>query len=433
MEWEHKMADSLQNPFGSLISQISNLAAQRQSPETAKLQFDLQQKLAQQVREGLATDYLATADFTRSPAQSLRMLGSILNNPDLIRSSLDVQMKTDAFELDKKRLADLQTAIESGDQSRIAGAAAGAGQQGLAIETLEQQGRERRGLALGRAVAGGERGAILEAAGTAGERELLQAGAAQTLLSPEEKGLQSLGLQEKQSLIDQRKQDILESEARIRKMQAEIEGGGRGKPITQTAKANFIRGLKKDVESNVGIKAYKQSARYIGLINTIVDDLNKRISSGESINRIATDQGVINLWNRVQEPGSVTRIEEFRTTAQGEPIVNRLSALIQKIKSGGAGITVESMNEIKRLANIVGKSLTDDANVDVAAYRQIAKETLPDADDDVLNAIARPFSTTDYAQDTGIDEATGSQAAPAANPEADKAKNYIKSLGIPVQ
>lgn len=200
-----------------------------------------------------------------------------------------------------------------------------------------------------------------------------------------------------QSLIDERKQSIIESQAKTRKLLNEAQTATASKPITQTAKAGFLRQMKKDVENNVSIKAYNQAARYIGLINTIVDDINAKVKKGDlAPNRIATDQAVINLWNRVQEPGSVTRIEEFRTTAQGEPFINRLSALIQKIKSGGAGITLESMSEIKRLANIVGSQLTKDANIDVESYRQLTKEALPGIEENSLDSIARRFSDKDY-------------------------------------
>lgn len=232
-----------------------------------------------------------------------------------------------------------------------------------------------------------------------------------------------------QSLIDERKQSILESQARTRKLLNEAATAGQGKPITQTAKAGFLRQMKKDVESNVSIKAYNQAARYVGLINTVVDDINNRIKSGElAPNRIATDQFVINLWNRVQEPGSVTRIEEFRTTAQGEPIINRLSGLIQKIKSGGAGITVESMNEIKRLANIVGEQLTKDANIDVESYRQLTKEALPGIDENSLDSVARRFSDKDYTR-IGDDESKESGALPTDQPITgpNRYKNYIRN------
>lgn len=232
-----------------------------------------------------------------------------------------------------------------------------------------------------------------------------------------------------QSLIDERKQSIIESQARTRKLLNEAATAGQGKPITQTAKAEFLRQMKKDVESNVNIKAYNQAARYVGLINTVVDDINNRIKSGElAPNRIATDQFVINLWNRVQEPGSVTRIEEFRTTAQGEPIINRLSGLIQKIKSGGAGITVESMNEIKRLANIVGGQLTKDANIDVESYRQLTKEALPGIDENSLDSVARRFSDKDYTR-IGDDESKESGALPTDQPITgpNRYRDYIRN------
>lgn len=250
-----------------------------------------------------------------------------------------------------------------------------------------------------------------------------------TKLKLPEKTTKTMSTPLEQSLIDERKQSIIESQARTRKLLNEAATAGQGKPITQTAKAGFLRQMKKDVESNVSIKAYNQAARYVGLINTVVDDINNRIKSGElAPNRIATDQFVLNLWNRVQEPGSVTRIEEFRTTAQGEPIINRLSGLIQKIKSGGAGITIESMNEIKRLANIVGSQLTKDANIDVESYRQLTKEALPGIDENSLDSVARRFSDKDYTR-IADDESKESGTLPADQPTTgpNRYKDYIRN------
>lgn len=383
------MADAL-NPFSSLTEQINLIAQQRNSPQAAQAQFDIQNAIAEQTRRNLANEFLATADFSRDPAGSMRTLGALLNDTGMMKASMDVMLKQRAFEDQQKQLAELQR-----QQTEIGQAAAGFAQEGL--DPTEQASLYAKQLSLPGVVIQSQPGV-----GQLVRPELPSLPSGAEGLTPEGKQAQTLKLQGLQTEIDDRKQGILESRARTAKLLAEAQNAGKSKPITQTAKANFLRGISRDVQGNPTIKSYKEAARYVSLINTVVDDVNKRIQSGDtSPNRIGTDQAVINLWNRVQEPGSVTRIEEFRTTKEGEPLVNRLNQLVQQVKSGGAGVTIESINEIRRLANIIAKTLTDDANLEVEGYRQILKEGIPDVDEKTFDAVARKFSEIDYTPGNG--------------------------------
>lgn len=406
------MADSLQNPFGGLIGQIQGLAQQKQSPESAALQFKLMQAIQEQTRQNLASDYLSSADFSRNPAASLRMLGSILNNPDLIRSSLDVQMKADAFELDKKRLQDLQAAIEAGDQSRIAGAAAAAGQQGLAIETLEQQGRERRGLALGQAVAGGERSAILEAAGTAGERELLQAGASQTLLSPEERKLQAAKIEQAEAEPGLTRAQTLRQLAEAKRLEeTPIE-----KPMTAPQKANLVRQLSKDVKQSAPVKDFLEMRSQAAKVNDVLD------STQNMLNRNVKQQTALVTFQKMLDPLSVVRESEFIRTQQMQGLVDSIRSKIESAIKGGA-VTDETIRSIREAVNIIGARAQKFANEEVEKGRDQASA----AGIDNLDLVARKFDYFPEASESVSSQPLPVQTfqSPAGEISSDQLKDYL--------
>jgi len=65
------------------------------------------------------------------------------------------------------------------------------------------------------------------------------------------------------------------------------------------------------------------------------------------VNRIATDQAIIQSFNKVLDPTSVTRIEEYQRTPNDEAVLRKAKAYYDKIsKSGGSGISKESISEI---------------------------------------------------------------------------------------
>jgi len=356
-------------PFDPLIQQINALSAQRQSPESAALQARLMQQIQEQTRQNLASDYLATADFSKNPASSLRMLGSILNNPDLIRSSLDVQMKADAFELDKKRLQDLQAAIESGDPNKIAAQAAVSGQQGLAIETLGRANRERLGREYGEAVATGEKAPTLAAAGAFGDTELLQKGARPSLMTEPEKQLE-------QAEIDLKRSQTAENLARAKALSEPQE-----KPLTAPQKANLVRQLGKDVSQSAPVKDFLEMRSQAAKVNDVLD------STQSQLNRNIKQQTVLTTFQKMLDPLSVVRESEFIRTQQMQGLVDSVISKIQSAVQGGA-VTDETVRSIREAVNIIGARAQKFANEEVEKGRSRGNEFGIDN----LDLIAKPYS-----------------------------------------
>lgn len=384
------MPDNLSNPFGSLIEQIGGLIQQRQSPQNAQLQFQLMEAIKKQTRDNLASDYLASADFSRNPAASLRMLGSILNDPSLIRSSLEVQMQSDAFELEKKRLADLQSAIESGDQTRIASTAGAAGQQGLAINMLEQMNREKRGLELGQAIEGGQKGEILRAAGIAGDKEILQAGAKPALMTDTQKQLEQADLDLKRS---QTKENLARAKS-LSETPAE-------KPMTALQKANFIRQTSNDISRSQPVKNYLQIRNSAAKVNSILDTVQSQLT------RNIKQQVVLVTFQKVLDELSVVRESEFIRTQQLQGFVDSIKSKLVGLIKGGA-VTEETIQAARDAINTIGAQSQKFANEEVQKGRDRglgAGLTIPE-----LDLIGRFY---DYFPETAEPIPSQQQAAPS--------------------
>lgn len=126
------------SPFSSLLEQVNQFAAERTAQQQAGFNIEAQllERQAQQTRQNLAAQFLSKTDFSRDPAGSLRMLAAITNDTGLIKTSLDYDLKTKAFERQLQNVKALQEAIAGGDLTGIAQAAVGAEAEGLAGQAI---------------------------------------------------------------------------------------------------------------------------------------------------------------------------------------------------------------------------------------------------------------------------------------------------------
>lgn len=75
-----------------------------------------------------------------------------------------------------------------------------------------------------------------------------------------------------------------------------------------------------------------------------------QLEDADARNRIATDQAVITSFNKILDPTSVVRESEYERTPANEALIRRARGAIQKIQAGGAGLTPESIREIRNTA-----------------------------------------------------------------------------------
>ena len=91
-------------------------------------------------------------------------------------------------------------------------------------------------------------------------------------------------------------------------------------------------------------------------INTSVNSMNallKKALSGDVDNKVALDQALITMFNKLTDPNSVVRESEYARTPQNLPIINRIQGAIQKIQKGGAGLTNKDREALVLGAKII--------------------------------------------------------------------------------
>ena len=237
------MADGvITNPFGNLSESIAGLAQQRLSPQYAQTQLNFQEAIANQTRQNLANQFLSQADFSRDPAASLRTLGAILNNTDLIKSSLDIQLKQRAFEDQQRQLQQLAAFAEE-----------------LAPGGLEPEEQARL---FGRAQQLGV------------ELPNIPAGAkTEAPLSDTEKQLEQLKIKKAESEITQTQTQTQKTRREIEKIEKELSA-----PLD-----NKLAGLAAAEETKIRVRAKVKAEHALATIGSIKQDVDAVLDKFQSI------------------------------------------------------------------------------------------------------------------------------------------------------
>lgn len=335
------MANGLENPFGSLVEQVSGLAQQRLSPQFAQAQLNFQQAIAEQTRQNLANEFLSRADFSRDPASSLRTLGAILNNPDLIRSSLDIQLKQRAFEDQQRQLQQL---------------AESQGQLGAFAEELAPGGfePEEQARLYGRAQQLGV------------ELPNIPAGAKPPAETPES------NLQAQQLGLQSRALDIQKKQFELDQKRAAGEA-----PFKFTKEGTDLT-IKLQDRANKQSEDYQTVVNNLGNIESVIDRLEKNPSE---INRIASDQAVITSFNKILDPSSVVRESEYARTEANQAILKRAQGAIEKLARGGTSLKQSDLIEIRDTARAMAELRRQVLNAKLEKIRKTAANRNLDPDE----------------------------------------------------
>ena len=87
---------------------------------------------------------------------------------------------------------------------------------------------------------------------------------------------------------------------------------------------------------------------------TSMEALLQGALKGDLNNRVALDQGLITMYNKLTDPNSVVRESEYARTPENLPLVNRIEGAITKIGQGGAGLTNDDRKALVLGAKIIG-------------------------------------------------------------------------------
>lgn len=143
---------------------------------------------------------------------------------------------------------------------------------------------------------------------------------------------------------------------RIRKeAQARAEGSGmKG----QRGLQNEFE-LRKEFINRPEVKEYQT-------IKTQVSSMDSLLGSalnGDEKSKLALDQGLITMFNKLTDPNSVVRESEYERTPANLSLMNRVSGSFKKLKEGGAGLTNEDRKTLVKGAKVIfnarGKVFSD--------------------------------------------------------------------------
>jgi hypothetical protein len=96
--------------------------------------------------------------------------------------------------------------------------------------------------------------------------------------------------------------------------------------------------------------------------------------SGDVQNKVALDQGLITMYNKLTDPASVVRESEYARTGANLPTVNRIVGAIEKVAAGGAGLTDSDREALVLGAKIIMKERGKTYNSTLGEYKNLASE-----------------------------------------------------------
>ena len=112
-------------------------------------------------------------------------------------------------------------------------------------------------------------------------------------------------------------------------------------------------------------------------INTQVrsmDSLLKKAKSGSVENKVALDQALVTMYNKLTDPQSVVRESEYARTAANLPLTNRFAGALQKLEQGGAGLTDSDREALIWGAKVIADERGRTFNETRQGYVDLAEE-----------------------------------------------------------
>jgi hypothetical protein len=181
------------------------------------------------------------------------------------------------------------------------------------------------------------------------------------------------------------------------------------RPFTRFQRAQVERQLRDDADKVLA--PIRDMNRQVAVMRAGLDQIQRtgRLDAGT--------QAIINTFNRILEPGSVTREAEYMRTTLGQPLFESLAGQWQKLSQGGAGVRPESLNLAVELAEQIVDSLSTSADDRLDDLRAQATEFELPADRIVPKRESYRLKPR------------GGKAPGAANPMRERAKKILQDGG----
>ena len=108
--------------------------------------------------------------------------------------------------------------------------------------------------------------------------------------------------------------------------------------------------LRGELNQNQYIKRFREMNSAATGIDSILRDT---ISRPDLKSKNVGDQALITLYNKILDPLSVVRESEYARTPEGQALMNRIQGFVEKVQSGGSGLTDQDRIEISRAAKVL--------------------------------------------------------------------------------
>lgn len=165
-------------------------------------------------------------------------------------------------------------------------------------------------------------------------------------------------------------------------------------PVTNSQSGGALgNDLRKEFIGLPEVKEYN-------VVATSVKSMDKLLGAamaGDVKNKVALDQALITMYNKLTDPQSVVRESEYGRTPENLPVVNRIYGALAKIKQGGAGLTNEDRQALvvgaKIIANVRGKAFSERRQ----KYNELAGQV--GADPNIVTGTIDSFQPFDLGND----------------------------------
>lgn len=131
----------------------------------------------------------------------------------------------------------------------------------------------------------------------------------------------------------------------------------------------FAVSLRKEFNQLPDVKESNEVMPKISSMRRAMEEAKK------TNNYVAVDQALITLYNKLTDPTSVVRESEYARTAMNLPTMNRLKGAVQKVATGGAGLTSDDRQALMNMAELMNKGYSDIRNRRVQEYSGYAAQS----------------------------------------------------------
>jgi len=105
-----------------------------------------------------------------------------------------------------------------------------------------------------------------------------------------------------------------------------------------------------------------------------MDGLLKSSNEGDMQSKLALDQGLITMFNKITDPNSVVRESEYERTPSNLSLANRFDGALQKLKKGGAGLTDEDRRALVFGAKVIAQGMAKTYNKRRSDYQTLSQK-----------------------------------------------------------